>query len=213
MGFCIATSGLSWVIFPINRRDQASFEDSACVIFHDMDELINSIEEFRELLSRSSVVARSLDKSLLGSDRDQNEPRRLNNIYDRSFSRINRASIFKYIEREIITAFNEELLSDNPELLEKCYVQTPERTRFDSRIRMYIAPRDQVFRPRPIKPVGGKSRGAVQRFLRETTLSSRPEARCVVGPSKLRALGRSRTSAPAVSGQGLGTYLEPDSAW
>jgi hypothetical protein len=129
VGFCIATNGLSWIVFPVNRRDQVSFESSSCLIFHNIDEILqDDANEFRDILARQSVISGSLDKNLLGTDRDQHEQRRLNNIYDRSFSKINRTSIFPHIEREIITAFNEELLSDNVELLEKCYVQTPERT-------------------------------------------------------------------------------------
>ena len=181
VGFCIATNGLTWVAFPVNRRDRVAFEDSACVIFQDLNIVIADMDEFVALFSRSQVISGSLDRSLLGSERDQNEPRRLNYIYDRSLSRINRTSIFPHIEREIITAFSEELLSDNVDLLEKCYVQTPERTRFNSRIRMYITPRDQVLRTRPIRPLGPKSNKAVERLLRETKLSSRPIALLTLG--------------------------------
>jgi len=181
VGFCIATNGLSWVAFPVNRRDQVSFENSACLIFSDfVNSIDDELEEFKALFSRQAVIAGSLDKALLGSERDQNEPRRLNNIYDRSFSKINRSSIFPHIEREIITAFSEELLSDNPDLLERCYVQTAERTRFDSRIQMYLTPREQVLRTRPIKPL---SKGAkpVQRLLDETKLNTRPIALLTLG--------------------------------
>ena len=181
VGFCIATNGFTWIAFPVNRRDQVSFEDSACVIFQDIDSVLDDIEEFRNSFSRDKVISGSLDRSLLGSEKDQNEPRRLNNIYDRSFSIINRTSIFPYIEREIITAFNEELLSDNVELLEKCYVSTPERTRFDSRIRMYLTPQDQVLRTRHIRPLGPKSTRSIERLLKETHLHSRPIALLTVG--------------------------------
>ena len=183
MGFCVATNGLSWIIFPTNRRDQVPFEDTAAVIFHDIVETLREDpQEVIGLLSRQAVIEGSLDRALLGSERDQNEPRRLNNIYDRSFSKIARSSVFPHIEREIITAFNEELLADNVELLAKCYVQTPERTRFDSRIQMYLAPREQVLKTRPLRPVSRrKGESGVKRLLEETRLSSRPIALLTVG--------------------------------
>lgn len=183
VGFCVATNGISWIIFPVNRRDQVSFEDSTAILFHDILSILSDEpEEFVNLLGRTAVVAGSLDRSLLGYERDQNEPRRLNNIYDKSFSKIARESIFPYIEREIITAFNEELLSSNVEVLEKCYVQTAERVRFDSRIQMYVAPRDQVLKTRPIRPVGRRGGDQnVKRLLQETRLSSKPIALLTVG--------------------------------
>lgn len=181
VGFCIATNGICWIAFSINRRDQVSFEESACIIFSDIEvALRNDLEEFQAIFSRSAVIGGSLDTSLLGYDRDQNEPRRLNNIYDRSFSRVNRSSIFQHIEREIITAFNEELLTDNLGLLEKCYVDTPERVRFDNRIQMYVASREQVIKGRPIKPLS-KGIAPIQRLLRETQLSTRPIALLTLG--------------------------------
>jgi hypothetical protein len=183
VGFCIATNGISWIAFPVNRRDQISFEESQAIVFNDVIQaLTDDPDEFIGLFGRSSVIEGSLDKALLGSERDQNEPRRLNNIYDRSFSKVGRSTIFKYIEREIITAFNEELLSDNVEILERCYVQTPERTRFDSRIQMYLAPREQVLKARPIRPVGRRGgQKAVQQLLTETKLTSRPIALLTAG--------------------------------
>jgi len=181
VGFCIATNGMTWVAFPVNRRDQVTFDESTCIVFQDINSLIDEVDEFKSMFSRHSAISGSLNKHLLGSERDQNEPRRLNNVYDKSFSKINRSSIFPYIEREIITAFNEELLAVNVDLLEKCYVQTPERTRFDSRIRMYITPQDQVLRTRPIRPLGPKSHKAVERLLKESKLNSRPIALLTLG--------------------------------
>lgn len=183
VGFCIATNGITWIAFPVNRRDQVSFEESQAIVFNDIIQaLTDDPDEFIGLFGRGAVIEGSLDKALLGSERDQNEPRRLNNIYDRSFSKVGRSTVFKYIEREIITAFNEELLSDNVEILEKCYVQTPERTRFDSRIQMYLAPREQVLKSRPIRPVGRRGgEKAVQKLLTETRLASRPIALLTAG--------------------------------
>jgi GTPase SAR1 family protein len=183
VGFCAVTNGIDWVIFPINRRDGVSFENSLAVIFKSI-EYSNSDDllELSELLSRDRVISGSLEDELLGSSRDQNDVRRLNSIYDKSFSRVNRTSIFPAIEREIVTAFNEGLLADNPDLLEKCYVQTPERTRFDSRIKMYLNHRDQVLKTKPIRPIGRrKDAEAVKQLLVENKLTQRSIALLAVG--------------------------------
>lgn len=183
VGFCVVTNGISWVIFPVNRRDMVAYENSFAIVFPDIlytDP--EDIREFADLLSRESVIGGSLENELLGSSRDQTEPRRLNNIYDKSFSKVSRTSIFPAIEREIVTAFNEGLLNDNPELLDRCYVQTAERTRFDTRIQMYLNPREQVLKTSPIRPVSKKKDGlAVRRLLTESTLTQRSIALLTVG--------------------------------
>lgn len=183
VGFCVVTNGIDWIIFPINRRDQVSFEKSLAVIFNGI--IYSEESESKELwhlLAKEQVISGSLEDELLGSSRDQTEPRRLNNIYDKSFSKVNRTSIFPTIEREIVTAFNDGLLADNPSLLEKCYVQTPERIRFDSRIQMYLNHREQVLKTKPIRPVGRrKDAQAVKNLLTENKLTQRSIALLALG--------------------------------
>ena len=155
VGFCAVTNGDSWVVFPVNRRDLVSFDDTCAVIFQTAEvALENDIEDFKELLSRDSVIDGSLEQQLLGGDSNQIENRRLNRIYDKSFSKVTRQTMFSSIEDGIVTAFSEELIAANPELLEKAYVETADRMRFDDRIRMTVLRRDQVLRSRPIRPVG-----------------------------------------------------------
>lgn len=216
VGFCIATNGVTWIVFPINRRDQVTFEDSLAVIFQDIDDTLrNDPGSFIELLARQAVIAGSLDRELLGSDKDQTDVRRLNQIYDKTFSKVNRKSIFPYIEREIITAFNDDLLSANPELLEKCYVETPERIRFDERIRMYVLARDQVLRTRPIRPVGKKGDSkAVSALLETSKLSSRPITLVtlgLVGSGKTTFLNH--TAMVSGAGQFAVTDGKPEGCW
>lgn len=155
VGFAVVTNGDAWIIFPVNRRDGVSFEDSYAIVFKDANAALDADrEEFVALLSRAAVINGALDTQLFGSDRDQNDGRRLNTIYDRSFSRVTRTSVFSHIEQEIITAFSEELLADNPDILKKAYVETPDRVRFDNRIQMHVKKREQVLATRPLRPVG-----------------------------------------------------------
>jgi hypothetical protein len=182
VGFCIVTDGLSWVIFPVNRRDQIPIQNSLAVLFSDLKfSEADTVREFVQLLSRQNVIDGSLDKEIFGSERDQIDSRRLNNIYDRSFSRSKRMSIFPAVEREIVTAFSEELLSENKELLKKCYVETPERTRFDAKIQIFVNRRDQVLKTRPIKPIGRKGDKGQIVDLITTRLSTRSIVLLTIG--------------------------------
>jgi hypothetical protein len=154
VGFAVVTNGDAWIVFPVNRRDGVSFEDSYALVFKNAHIALNADrEEFLALLSRAAIINGSLDTALLGGERDQTDVRRINAIYDRSFSQVKRTSVFSHIEQEIITAFSEELLSDNPEILEKAYVDTPDRVRFDKRIQMHVIKREQVLARRPMRPM------------------------------------------------------------
>lgn len=182
VGFCVVTNGDAWIVFPINRRDLVSFEESACIIFKDATSALDADSgEFSDLLSRQSVIDGSLERALLGSDQNQTDVRRLNQLYDRSFSKVARVSVFSHIEQAIVTAFSEELLTDNPEILERAYVETPDRTRFDDRIRMYITKRDQVLNRRPLRPVGKGEMPEVSARISRLKVESRPVALLTLG--------------------------------
>ncbi len=183
VGFCIVTNGLDWIIYPINRRDKVAIEDSNALVFQSIIfSEPDQVAEFCSALSRESVIAGSLETALLGTTRDQIDTRRLNKSYDKSFSRVNRKSVFSSIEREIITAFNESLLTENIDLLKTCYVKTPERTRFDQRIQMYLNPREQILKNRPIRPVSkSKDRHIVKNLFTETRISTKSIALLTIG--------------------------------
>jgi predicted type IV restriction endonuclease len=44
VGFCIATNGMTWVAFPVNRRDQVTFDESTCIVFQDINSLIDEVD-------------------------------------------------------------------------------------------------------------------------------------------------------------------------
>ncbi len=94
-GFAVVTNGDCWVIFPVNRRDLVSFEESTCIVFDSLETTLDAdLAEFVALLSRESVIDGSLEEALFGARVDQVDTRRLNQIYDRSFSKMNRVSVF-----------------------------------------------------------------------------------------------------------------------
>lgn len=182
VGFCAVTNGDAWVIFPVNRRDLVSFDDTSAMIFQAAEVALRSdIEDFKALLSRDSVIDGSLEQQLLGGDSNQIENRRLNRIYDKSFSKITRQTMFSSIEDGIVTAFSEDLIAGNPELLEKAYVETADRVRFDDRIRMAVLRREQVLRSRPTRPVGRDGvKGAGAKFI-QVNVKAQPIALLTLG--------------------------------
>lgn len=182
VGFCICTNGDSWILFPINRRDLITFEDSNAVIFGSIkDDIRPNIDEFYELFSRSSVIDGSLENKLLGTEKNQIDTRRLNEIYDHAFADYRRNSVFKFVEDELTAAFSEDLISTNSELLEKSYVSTPQRIRFDERIRMNIRRKDHVWTKNPIKPLRKDGMAEASSLIERKKISTRPIALLCLG--------------------------------
>lgn len=183
VGFCAVTNGDAWIVFAVNRRDLVTFEDTYAVIFPDADVALNvDAEAFRELLAREAVIDGSLEQDLLGGDSNQIENRRLNRVYDHSFSKINRKTMFGSIEDEMVTAFSEELIAENPDLLEKAYVETADRVKFDDRVKMAVLRRTQVINTRPMRPIGRAGVAATaERMLSSTTLKGQPVALLTLG--------------------------------
>ncbi len=152
--FAVVTNGSSWIIFPATRVDQVSFEESSAIVFKSLrSALEDDYAEFHDLLSRQAVINGSLENELLGRIENQIEDRRLNRFFTASFSKISRHSLFPLIEDAIATAFTEDVVNADPGLLEKCYVKTPERIRFDHRIKLHVAKRDSVTKRAPLRPM------------------------------------------------------------
>jgi hypothetical protein len=180
VGFCAVTNGDAWIVFPVNRRDLVSFEDTYAIVFPDINSALDEdLEEFLSILSRASVIDGSLERELLGGDNNQLENRRLNKVYDVSFSKISRTTMFSSIEDEIVTAFSEELIAKNPELLEKAYVETSDRIKFDDRVKMAVNRRSQV--TRPMRPVGRTGVRASANRVLTTRVTSQPIALLTLG--------------------------------
>jgi len=182
VGFCAITDGEGWLFFPVNRRDFVSYEDSNCIIFRNGESVLNAdYDEFTRLFARSSVIDGSLSDALLGSRYNQNETRRLNVLYDRHYSEYTRVSVFSQVESEISIAFSEDVLTDNTVFMENFYVDTPDRTRFDSRIQMHIRKPDGILTSQPKRPLRGDL-DRVSLEIKAVTVDSRPAAMLTLGP-------------------------------
>jgi hypothetical protein len=179
--FAVVTNGSSWIVFPATRVDQVPFHESSAIIFKSLQSALrDDYAEFHDLLSRQAVINGSLETELLGRIENQVDDRRLNRFFTTSFSKISRHSLFPLIEDAITTAFTEDVVNDDPSLLEKCYVKTPERVRFDHRIKMHVAKKEAVTAKAPLRPMKDNER-AVTAVVRDAAARSRPVAVLVLG--------------------------------
>jgi hypothetical protein len=180
--FAVVTNGSQWIVFPAVRVDQVSFADSAAVIFPSLrSALQDDYSDFFRLLAREQVIAGSLELELLGRSEDQLGERRLRNFFTNRGSSTIRNPLYPLIEDAIVTAFTDSIIDSSPELLSKCYVQTPERIKFDRQIGMYISKRQSVFRTAPIRPLSRKDAGDLRDTIENSVRAARPIAILVLG--------------------------------
>jgi GTPase SAR1 family protein len=179
--FAVVTNGDRWIIFPATRVDGVSFKDSSAIVFGSLKSALqDDYAEFYDLLSRKAVIGGSLENELLGRIENQIEDRRLNRFFTSSFSRISRHSLFPLIEDAVATAFTEDVVNADAGLLEKCYVKTPERVRFDHRIKLHIAKRRSVTLKAAMRPLREKD-AAVVAMVTGAAARARPLALLVLG--------------------------------
>lgn len=180
--FAAVTNGSQWVVFPATRTDNITFEQSSAIIFPDITSALSvDNEEFVRLLSREAVIGGSLEKELIGQREDQIFERRLNQYFTQPFTKLTRNSLFPLIEREVVTAFSEDIASADPDLLKKCYVDTPERLRYDRQINMHIAKRDTVAPVSPIKAMSSKGKSTFSETIQRADTRAKPLALLVLG--------------------------------
>lgn len=180
--FAAVTNGHQWVVFPAVRTDQVSFADSSAIIFSSLEDILGSdFDYFFSLLSRDGVVNGALGIELTGRSGDQIEERRLNKFFQ-STAQIQVNPVYPLIENEINTAFSEAVNFSESSIIEKCYVRTADRTKFDNRIKMHLAKREAVFSSRPPNPMRSRDAKVFDNALARTMESGRPLAILVLGP-------------------------------
>lgn len=180
--FAVVTNGNSWIIFPATRIDQVGFADSSAIIFPNLKSALDTdFAEFTDLLSRDSVINGSLENDLLGRIENQIEDRRLNRFFSSGFSKITRHSLYPLIEDAIVTAFTEDIVNADPDLLAKMYVRTPDRMRFDNRVRIHISKRDVVSAKAPVRAIRDRESRQVSSLISDAGKRARPIAMLILG--------------------------------
>ncbi len=180
--FASVTNGAQWVIFPATRVDEIPFEQSSAIIFPSLRSCLeDDYQEFSDLLSRAAVVSGSLENELLGRLEDQLIERRLNRYYESSPTKGSGSELYALIEPAVVAAFTEEAVRHNAELLQKCYVPSADRMRFDRRIRMRITQRTAPVTG-AVRPLRNERSGYLSGIIRSAASESRPLALLVLGP-------------------------------
>lgn len=180
--FAAITNGSAWVVFPATRVDQVSFENSSAIIFPSIvSALRDDFSDFHELLSRGSVISGSLENDLLGRLENQIEARRLNAFYPSGFSKITRHSLYPLIEESIATAFAQDIIASDQRLLKKLYVQTPDRRRFDAKLKIHLQKRASVAPRAPIRATRERGAREVTTLIEQASTNAKPLAMLVLG--------------------------------
>lgn len=180
--FAVVTNGAQWIVFPATRIDQVAFADSSAVIFPSLESALrDDYSGFMYLLSRDAVITGSLDAELLGRTDDQFDDRRLRFSFTNRGPGPARNTLYPLIEDAIVTAFTDSIIDSSPDLLDKCYVQTPDRIKFDRQIGMYISKRQPVFSS-PAKPLHKKDSNALKDAIAQSRKAARPIAILMLGP-------------------------------
>jgi hypothetical protein len=179
--FAVVTNGAIWLIFPAVRTDQVSFSESNVIVFDSLERALGEeIGHFKSLLSRDGVIDGNLAIELLGRNIDQIEERRLNCFFKGNSTKLPNP-IYPLIENEVLTAFSDSIVEADIELLEKCYVKNPDRTKFDNRIQMHLKKSESLFATQPKKPMRKKDSAALSDSLNSALSSSRPLAVLILG--------------------------------
>lgn len=180
--FAVVTNGNQWITFPAIRTDKVSFASSYAIVFNSLESILkHDLAEFKDLLSRKAVVNSSLENTLLGYTEDQISERRLKNFFRSPNTSENKNPIFPLIESAITTAFSDTITDIAPDLFEKCYVNSPDRTKFDRRINMHIVKSQHLFSVQPIRPMQKKESNAFKEILSNAHKQAKPLAIVILG--------------------------------
>ncbi|HHY9357142.1 TPA: hypothetical protein ACV73J_003209 [Escherichia coli] len=180
--FAVVTNGEQWVIFPANRTDQVAFNSSYAIVFNNLQSALkDDYTEFYDLLSRKAVINSSLEVTLLGNREDQIEERRLKNTVRKSISYDAKNPIYPLVEEAIITSFSDTITEIDNDLFERCYVNTPDRMKFDRRINMHISKSQHLFSTAPIRPMQKRDANAFKESLLRAKKNSKPLAIVILG--------------------------------
>ena len=179
--FAAVTNGHQWIVFPAVRTDMVSFSDSKAIIFDSLERLLGEeLSEFTNLLSREGVIDGNLSIELIGRKTDQFEERRLNKFFNKSNSRVANP-IYPLIEPAVTTAFSDSIVSADTDLLEKCYVKSSDRKKFDSRIKMHLEKREPLFSTQPKRPMRKRDSSTLTESIESAKKQARPLAILILG--------------------------------
>jgi hypothetical protein len=135
--YAVVTNGESWVIFPAIRTDRITFEKTRATIFKTLEDIKERFAAFWGLLSRDSVLEDSLAAHFFLPASEVVQKRLVDILPEPGF-RIGRNRVYDHIESAVLSALSDEHLLHDAAGLEKCYVKSAERVKFDERLKVYL---------------------------------------------------------------------------
>lgn len=150
--FCVVTNGRQYVFFRSQNSSGIEWINYKCVVFRDLEDIVNNFELFCKLLSKSSVEDGQLFKTLQISDEleyERNKYKTLDTRYISVPRKKDRNPLFPYIGDIIHRVFQDLATKESEsEILEHCYVDTPHKPDkdipyFDKEIKLlYVSKKD-----------------------------------------------------------------------
>ncbi len=145
----MVTNGECWCFYPL-ERDKDRELVFASILFPFKDN--SDAEELFNIFAVSNVENKSLDSLTTNNPVEINN--RLHTVVNNSDYRVGRNNIADYVMPALDKATLSEELFSNADVLEKCYVSTDARTKFDRTLSMHLT----QYKPTFIKPATKVSR-------------------------------------------------------
>lgn len=168
------TNGLCWCIFQANGIK----EDGSATLLFPFEQQGHA-EMLFNLLSEDSVRNGSID--ILRGNIYKSEDRLLTIIRDAD-DRLNRNTIADYITPALNEAFYNDALLTNVEALEKCFVETEARTRFDSQLGMHLSDSKPKIVDNARRIRRGKQNGPLENIISLKPVDHAPPVTLIIGP-------------------------------
>lgn len=149
----MVTNGECWCFYPLDNGKNKDLI-FATVLFPFIDTA--DAEELFNFFAVGNVEGHSLDDLTTNNPIEINN--RLHTIVDNADYRVGRNNIADYIMPALDKATLSEEMFSNEDVLEKCYVSTDSRTKFDRTLNMHLA----QYKPKFIKPASKVTRKSKQ---------------------------------------------------
>jgi len=170
----VVTNGLCWCIFGPNSRDSNVF----AYIFFPFEKSEHA-EKLFELIGEQNVASGSLG---LLSENPQSQENRLIYELGRLDGRVDRNNIADHLVPAINKALYADAILKDPQQLERCFVPTEARTRFDSLLNMHLAD----VKPKELTPVkrirSGKTKTELHDLVESGLPQIAPPVTLIIGP-------------------------------
>ncbi len=172
----VATNGSCWVFYPIMGFYKK--EDIYATILFPF-ERPEDAEDLFNIFGCQNVENNSLLE--ITTETPFAQERKINNVLRDKDARIDRNNIADFISPALDNALYSETLFSDPEKLEKCFVSTEARTKFDSQLQIYL----QDAKPELVSPARrikkDKDIDELGDFVKSSTPSITPPVTLIIG--------------------------------